>query len=101
MSIELEKHNRRITDPGPQAEARRLSLEERLLIVENRADRIPTIEAKLDANTVLTRDIVEMFSSMEAGVKVLGLVGRFAKWLAPIVALGVTIWSVMTGRGPN
>lgn len=96
-----QSHNRRITDPGPQAEARRLSLEERLLLVEAQADRIPTIESKIDANTEMTKDIVELFRAMEGGVKVLGYVGRFAKWLAPIVAIVVTLWSVFTGRGPG
>lgn len=101
MTPDLTKHNRRITDPGPQAEARRLSLEERLLLVEVQAERIPTIETKLDTNTAMTENIVEMFRTMEAGVRVLGVVGRFAKWLAPIVALGASIWAIMSGRGPN
>lgn len=99
--MDLSKHNRRITDPGPQAEARRLSLEERLLLVEAQADRIPSIESKIDANTDMTRDIVELFRTMEAGVKVLGVVGRFAKWLAPIVALCASLWALFSGRGPG
>jgi len=96
-----DAHNRRITDPGPQAEARRLSLEERLLIVESKADRISVVEAKLDANNAMTSDIVELFRTMEAGVRVLGGIGRLAKWAAPIVALGVTIWSLLQGKPPT
>lgn len=96
-----EDHNRRITDPGPQAESRRLSLEERMLIVENKLDRMPVVEAKLDANNEMTKDIVELFRTMEAGVRVLGGIGRLAKWAAPIVALCVTIWSLLQGKPPT
>lgn len=101
MDLSKPDHNRRITDPGPQAEARRLSIEERLLIVEAKADRIPTIEAKIDANSEMTKNIVDLFKTMEAGVKVLGYVGRFAKWLAPIIALGVTVWTLFNGKPPT
>lgn len=62
--------------------------------------RMDVMEAKLDANTAMTSKIVDVFGNLEAGIKVLGMLGTFAKWAAPIVALGVSIYALVTGKPP-
>lgn len=69
--------------------------EDRRRSVEARMD---AMEAKLDANTALTQRSVSMFEGVEAGIKVLGMLGTFAKWAAPIIALGVSIYALITGK---
>jgi len=60
--------------------------------------RMDEFERKLMENTALTRRSVEMFSGLEAGIRVLGGLGTFAKWLAPIVTLGVALWAIISGK---
>lgn len=87
----LSHPNRRRGDPGQgQQPERRDDLEARLSMVEK----------KLDANTALTQNVVDIFGTLEAGIKVLGALGTFAKWAAPIVALCVTVYALVTGKPP-
>lgn len=68
--------------------------------IESLNTRMEAFEIKLDANTALTRRSVDMFGGLEAGIKVLGMLGTFAKWAAPIVALGVSLYAIVTGKPP-
>lgn len=92
---------RRITDNSPEAQIRRLTLEERMVILENKVERLQTVENKLDRNTELTQHVVDVFQTLEAGIRVLGGLGRIAKWAAPIVALCATVWSLFHGKPPS
>lgn len=60
--------------------------------------RLSIVEAKLDKYIEQTAPIVDVFGNLEAGIKVLGALGTFAKWLAPIVALCATIYALFNGK---
>lgn len=91
------EQRRRFTDKDDD---RRESVESRLSVLEEKVDRIAAVEIKLDANTALTQRSVEMWENMEAGMKVLGALGAFAKWLAPIIGVFAAIWALFHGGTP-
>lgn len=97
----MGNNNRRIGDTGNENDLRRISLEARMLTVEAKLDRLSEVEAKLDRNTELTQNVVNVMDTLAAGIKVLGVLGQFAKWAAPIVTLGAAIWALLHGKAPS
>lgn len=62
--------------------------------------RMAAIEVDLAANTKATQDlaarvqeILDFFDAMKGGLKVLGWLGKLAKPLTALVALGLALWS--------
>lgn len=98
-------NNRRIGDAGEEGDQRRTSLEARMLAIEEKVDRLSgtdsKLEAKLDRNTELTQKVVEVMDTLSAGIKVLGVLGRVAKWATPFVTIGAAIWALMHGKAPS
>lgn len=81
--------NRRATDLG-EVSGRRASLEARM----------DALERKLDRNTELTQDVVNVFSTLESGIKVMGWIGQVAKWVVAVGgAIGVVI-ALVHGNAP-
>ena len=45
------------------------------------------------------REMLEVFQSVKGGMTVLGWIGTFAKWLWPVIAIGIAMWIYMrTGK---
>lgn len=45
------------------------------------------------------REMLEVFTSVKGGMVVLGWLGTFAKWVWPIIAIGIAVWIyIKTGR---
>jgi len=65
--------------------------EEQLHITtESQQTKINRIEAKLDANTEMTKGLLDLFATLTGGFKVLGWLGSIAKWIAGVgIAAGV------------
>lgn len=62
--------------------------------------RMGNIEAELARNTAATKEIADgvqeiiaFFAAMKGGLKVLGWLGKLAKPMTALVALGLTLWS--------
>ena len=77
---------------------------ERLDVFDDRLgagdSRMGSIEAELAKNTAATKEvadgvqeIIAFFSAMKGGLKVLGWLGKLAKPLTALVALGLALWS--------
>jgi hypothetical protein len=83
--------NRRVTDTG-EAHGRRASLESRM------EARMDAFESKLDENTKLTQNVVNVFGTLESGIKVLGWLGAVAKWVVTVgSAIGI-VWAIVHGK---
>jgi hypothetical protein len=72
------------------------------------AVRLRTVERKIDANTELTAKLAHdmaafltIFDTFEAGFKVLGGLGKLARWAAPILTAVAAIWAIMHGKFPK
>ena len=57
-------------------------------------------EAKLDENTALTREVVDILDAMKGGMKVINWLGSFLKWGAGIAGAVYTIYCIIKGRNP-
>lgn len=79
---------RRFGDPGDANHRRRVS-------IENRMD---LLEEKLEKNTELTQRVVDVFGTIESGIKVLGALGAVAKWVVSIGAAIGMVWAVANGK---
>lgn len=79
---------RRATDHPEMPLSRRLS-------IENRMD---VLEEKLDRNTEMTEKVVEVFGTMEAGVKFLGWLGAAVKWAVTIAGAATALWAILHGK---
>lgn len=60
------------------------------------------IKQQIAANTALTeqvhtntKDLVEAWTALAGGVRVLGWLGHIAKWAAGLLALGTAVWGAM------
>jgi hypothetical protein len=69
--------------------------------------RLNALEKNLGANTALTAKLsadmetfLTIFGTLEAGFKVLGAIGRLAKWFAPIITIAAAVWAIMHGKWP-
>ena len=74
--------------------SRQLS-EERVLRTTNRSEMVviqekyTELSGKIDTNTGLTQEIVDIFSALKGGIRVIGWVGNLAKWTSGVaVAVG-------------
>jgi hypothetical protein len=72
------------------------------------AARLLKVERKLDTNTELTAKLgtdmatfLTIFDTFEAGFKVLGGLGKIARWAAPILTACAAIWAIMHGKFPK
>lgn len=66
-------------------------------------ERMGRIEDKLDANTETTREVRELLETGRALFRFASGFGRFARWLAGLIAAGVAIygaWHNSTGGKP-
>lgn len=64
-------------------------------------ERMDALEEKLDANTAITEQNAALFEGLAAGIKVLGFLGAFFKWIIPIAAGVAWIYSfATTGHAP-
>lgn len=89
----LNKHelpHRRITDDGDTHD-RRASLEARM----------DALEKKLDKNTELTQGVVNVFNTLESGIKVMGWIGAVAKWVITIGSAVGVLWAIAHGKAPD
>lgn len=94
-----------------------MSTEEMLSVEKQDRDRIAAIEAQLvdgskrmdrmqeelTSNTEVTREIRDILAMGRTGLKVLGGLGTFAKWLGGIAGACAAIWSffyMLTHGGP-
>ena len=71
-------------------------------------ERVDNIEASLAANTALTagvkRDtaaIVEAWTAIAGGLKVLGWLGKAAKWATYLAALAAAVAAFLHGKPPT
>lgn len=62
--------------------------------------RMDMIEGKLDENTVLTQEVVEILRAGKGGLKVLGWIGTALKWGAGVAGAIYTIYCIWKGRNP-
>lgn len=72
------------------------------------AERLTAVEKNLAENTEMTKKLANdmstfltIFDTLEAGFKVLGALGRVAKWFAPILTIGAAIWAIAHGQWPK
>lgn len=66
------------------------------------AEHTKAIEEKIDLNTAMTKEVVDLFSTLKGGFKVLGWIGNFAKWATGVgAALGLayTWWHSINPGG--
>ena len=73
------------------------------LIDENRTAHAANAAA-LAENTRLTKDILDMFSAVKGGFRVLGWVGVAAKWIGGIAGAVAAVWALIysiTHGGPR
>ena len=88
-------------DPLPPHPQRRLNdladdpVHRRRMTLENRMDML---EEKLEKNTELTQRVVDVFGTLESGIKVLGWLGAAAKWVVSIGAAVGMVWAIANGK---
>jgi hypothetical protein len=63
--------------------------------MENRMD---ALEEKLDRNTEMTETIVNLFSTMESGMKFLGWLGAALKWAVTVAGACAALWAMIHGK---
>ncbi len=63
--------------------------------------RLDALEAKVDENSRLTKELLAVFSTVEAGFKVLAGLGQAARWAAPILTAAAAIWALLHGKWPR
>lgn len=79
------------------------TIEDRLSVFENRqisiSERMDLMDAEIkrniaatNVNTALAQEILELFSAVKGGFRVLGWLGTGAKWLGGIAGAGVALW---------
>jgi hypothetical protein len=77
-------------------------LHDRIESIENQLEEAITwrkkIEYSITENTSMTSDIYEIIKMGRGFFKAIGWVGQFLKWAAPIVAVGVAIWTMLKGK---
>ena len=70
--------------------------------------RCDNIEKSLAENTRITAGvkadtaaIVEAWTAIAGGLKVLGALGKVAKWASYLVALAGGVWAILHGQSPR
>ena len=58
------------------------------------------IEEKIDENTALTREFVDILRACQGGLKFLGWMGVALKWVAGIAAALYTLYCIYKGKNP-
>jgi hypothetical protein len=66
--------------------------------VKELEERLFALEKKMDENTAMTKQMVDAFETLKAGIKVLGVLGKVAAWLTPIVTLIAAIVALVHGK---
>lgn len=71
-------------------------------------EQIQANTTEIKANTAITLrvekntgEVLEVFSAVKGGFRVLEWIGKGAKWLAAISAAGLVLWKVFTGKWPG
>ena len=69
---------------------------------EDNLRRLIALETKMDVNTALTkgltddtRELLDLFSSVRSGLKVMGWLGALAKWVAGIIAAFAAVYAFL------
>ena len=63
--------------------------------------KIERLEAKLDENTSLTRELKDILQTLRGGWKFMGWIGRAVKWCVGLATGAYGLWTLFTHNGPR
>lgn len=63
--------------------------------------KIERLEAKLDENTALTRELKDILQTLRGGWKFMGWIGRAVKWCVGLATGAYGLWTLFTHHGPR
>ena len=61
--------------------------------------KIERLEAKIDENTSLTRELKEILQTLRGGWKFMGWIGRAVKWCVGLATGAYGLWTLFTHHG--
>jgi len=63
--------------------------------------KIERLEAKLDENTSLTRELKDILQTLRGGWRFMGWIGRAVKWCVGLATGAYGLWTLFTHNGPR